>query len=77
MLYLYPRDVLDEIRDLIESVSEGSPTYFFKLCHFGELFFSFIGYGVCVIDPFYRFPMDSFRTLYIYLRRRNDMCWAY
>ena len=24
---LFPRDVLDEIRDLIESVSEGFPTY--------------------------------------------------
>ena len=27
---LFPRDVLDEIRDLIESVSEGFPSYSFK-----------------------------------------------
>ena len=27
MLSLFPRDVLDEICDLIESVSEGFPTY--------------------------------------------------
>ena len=29
MLSFFPRDVLDEIWDLIESVSEGFPTYFF------------------------------------------------
>ena len=29
MLSLFPRDVLDEIRDLIESVSEGFTTYTF------------------------------------------------
>ena len=28
MLSFFPRDVLDEIWDLIESVSEGFPTYF-------------------------------------------------
>ena len=28
VLSLFPRDVLDEILDLIESVSEGFPTYF-------------------------------------------------
>ena len=27
MLSFFPRDVLDEILDLIESVSEGFPTY--------------------------------------------------
>ena len=27
VLYLFPRDVLDEILDLIESVSEGFPSY--------------------------------------------------
>ena len=27
MLFFFPRDVLDEILDLIESVSEGFPTY--------------------------------------------------
>ena len=31
MLSLFPRDVLDEIWDLIESVSEGCPTYFYVL----------------------------------------------
>ena len=29
VLSLFPRDVLDEIWDLIESVSEGFPTYSF------------------------------------------------
>ena len=27
----FPRDVLDEIWDLIESVSEGFPTYYFMM----------------------------------------------
>ena len=31
VLSFFPRDVLDEILDLIESVSEGFPTYTFKL----------------------------------------------
>ena len=30
MLSLFPRDVLYDIWDLIESVSEGFPTYFFR-----------------------------------------------
>ena len=30
VLFLLPRDVLDEIWDLIESVSEGFPTYFYS-----------------------------------------------
>ena len=30
MLFLFPRDVLDEICDLIESVSDDFPTYFCK-----------------------------------------------
>ena len=29
MLFFFPRDVLDEIWDLVGSVSEGVPTYFF------------------------------------------------
>ena len=29
-LYFFPRDVLDEIWDLAESVSEGFPSYSFK-----------------------------------------------
>ena len=31
MLSIFPRDVLDEILDLIESVSEGFPTYSYKV----------------------------------------------
>ena len=31
MLSFFPRDVLDEILNLIESVSEGFPSYSFKL----------------------------------------------
>ena len=34
MLSIFPRDVLDEIWELIESVSEDFPTYFFKWCFF-------------------------------------------
>ena len=30
VLFFFPRDVLDEILDLIGSVSEGFPTYFLK-----------------------------------------------
>ena len=33
MLSFFPRDVLDEIWDLIESVSEGFPFYS-SICHF-------------------------------------------
>ena len=36
MLSLFPRDVLDEIWDLIESVSEGFPTYFCQLIRAAE-----------------------------------------
>ena len=31
MLSFFPRDVLDEIWDLVESVSEGFPTYFYSI----------------------------------------------
>ena len=31
MLSLFPRDVLDEIRDLTESFSDGFPTYLYSL----------------------------------------------
>ena len=30
MLFFFPRGVLDEILNLIESVSEGFPSYFFR-----------------------------------------------
>ena len=33
MLSFFPRDVLDEIWDLIESVSKGFPTYFVIVYH--------------------------------------------
>ena len=38
MLSFFPRGVLDEILDKIESVSEGFPAYFFTLaeCHLGD-----------------------------------------
>ena len=32
MLSFFPRDVLDEILNLIESVSEDFPSYFFNAC---------------------------------------------
>ena len=31
MLFFFPRGVLDEILNLIESVSEGFPSYFFNI----------------------------------------------
>ena len=34
---LFPRDDLDEILDLIESVSEGFPTYSFKSCNYDRI----------------------------------------
>ena len=37
VLSFFPRDVLDEIWDLIGSVSEGFPTYFFIFCVFKVL----------------------------------------
>ena len=32
MLFFFPRGVLDEILNLIESVSEGFPSYFSPVC---------------------------------------------
>ena len=34
VLSFFPRDVLDEILDLIESVSDGFPTYSFRMLFF-------------------------------------------
>ena len=39
--FLFPRDVLGEICDLIESVSEGFPTYSSKMS--GKTFAQFVG----------------------------------
>ena len=33
VLSFFPRDVLDEISDCIESVSENFPTYSYKICN--------------------------------------------
>ena len=38
VLSLFPRDVLDEIMDLIESVSEGFPTYSYTMEQFRVYF---------------------------------------
>ena len=32
MLSFFPRDVIDEIWDLVGSVSEGFPSYFYQVC---------------------------------------------
>ena len=40
MLSFFPRDVLDEIWDLIESVSEGFPSYFYLKLLLSESKFS-------------------------------------
>ena len=48
MLSFFPRGVLDEILNLIESVSESFPSYF---CHIYEQFFCF---GlVCLLSMMY------------------------
>ena len=39
MLSFFPRDVLDEILDLIESVSEGFPTYSYSNIHMQNRFY--------------------------------------
>ena len=36
VLSFFPRGVLDEILDLIESVSEGFPTYLFRCVYTGN-----------------------------------------
>ena len=41
---LFPRDVLDEILDLIESVSEGFPTYSFVLTCFAYIYSELLCY---------------------------------
>ena len=41
VLSFFPRDVLDEILNLIGSVSEGFPSYSFKICKLTIFFFTF------------------------------------
>ena len=41
VLFFFPRGVLDEILNLIESVSEGFPSYFFMYPKFCVIFFQF------------------------------------
>ena len=42
MLSFFLRDVLDKIRDLIGSVSEGFPTYFFIIAMYGVMNYSLL-----------------------------------
>ena len=43
VLFFFPRGVLDEILNLIESVSEGFPSYFYQIKHLQKLLFCYIG----------------------------------
>ena len=46
MLSFFPRDVSDEILNLIESVSEGFPSYSFnKVCHIRQSRFNLNSYS--------------------------------
>ena len=47
MLSFFPRDVLDEIWDLIESVSEGFPTYCYKINYQALTYIYYITESVC------------------------------
>ena len=61
MLLFFPRGVLDEILNLIESVSEGFPSYFNK--PFKEIFISGItGTELCcvsVVEPGGKQPLST------------------
>ena len=59
MLFFYPRDVLDEIWDLIESVSEGFPSYsytavyrllFDPLCSYQHALFVKLSVLIIILD---------------------------
>ena len=59
MLIFFPRGVLDEFLNLIESVSEGFPSYFFfKLRRFRNL-------AMLYILPGNHLPVSALRTPYL------------
>ena len=84
MLFCFPRDVLDGIWDLIESVSDGFPTYscmsanenpFFLLTMVVELAVPFCAYCRCKLFFFILVSHIAFfflPTLIYFLRRFNE-----
>ena len=51
MLSFFPRDVLGEILNLIESLSEGVPTYYFMYLNFHIIFQIYNHHFRSVYDP--------------------------
>ena len=54
MLSFFPRGVLDEILNLIESVSEGFPSYFWLTLAKNEFAFCCEGFRYIILDSKYR-----------------------
>ena len=50
VLSFFPRDVLDEILNLIESVSEDFPSYSFVVLPYNKIFISKIGHFSCLFE---------------------------
>ena len=64
MLSFFPQDALDEIWDLIESVSEGFPTYScLQVFHRGNL--------PCIKEMFSSFSLNGVPLLSLFLLYRN------
>ena len=58
VLSFFPLDVLDEIWDLIESVSEGFLTYSFIICYKVFISFQKTNLDPSYLDPPYKFDLD-------------------
>ena len=73
MLSFFPRDVLDEIWNLIVSVSEGFPTYYYGLLNLVIL----ADFLRCrVLSTSLQFLKDSFRTLFACWEHKKNMYMA-
>ena len=53
MLSFFPRDVLDEILNLIESVSEDFPSYSYNVVYLNRSYHSFMTLSAIVTNSFY------------------------
>ena len=58
MLSFFPRDVLDEILNLIESVSEGFPSYSYVVLITSEIF------NDNAVEYFLEVLLESFKSLF-------------
>ena len=73
MLSFFPRDVLDEILNLIESVSEGFPSYSFMFIVFiflanyvnlfSQIYFFVLKFGIIVSASWMTFPLQPWLSL--------------